>query len=521
MEDLGKRTARPCCRMSAVRSGAARHMLATALICVLASALWGCGDHAGVVRRYRAERMAWTVEKLEQAVAANPDLATEAMRADLTAKHRAIVESFRPPEGRPTDTERVVARISARSRFALAALAIADGDPDEATRWYTSVADSYAFDRELSLEALNQLARVRRAAGDWDGAVAVYRRLMDDWAATSEESGLPDSRVIMAPMRIAGGYEAQGADDEADAWYRRAREYYRGLMEKHPGSPTARAALNEIAESYVRQERWRDAVDTYAELDRGFGDEASRSRIWLTLAELYGDRLEQESTARDYYSRVESEYEGDVAGATASIAIARYDIESGRYVDARERLDRVLEAFGDDERIAATASYLLALSHELDGQWDAAAARYQSLARDFPATMYGLRAPLHVARHYKETGEMPASRSALSRAVEHYRVVIRDYGGTPAELAARGYLIDALVRLERWEQAADELVAVVDRYPDADAAPGMLLQAGLIQERELDDPARAGTLYSRVLESYPESERAADAAERLERMSGR
>jgi TolA-binding protein len=498
-----------------------RRLLALVTALALMLVVAGCGGHSEVADRYRAERMAWHVEKLERAVAQNPDLATDAMREDLVARHRDIVATFPPPNGDPTDIERETARISATSRFALAALAVTEGDLEGAGRWYTSVTDSYAFDRGLTLEALSQLARVRRAAGDWEAAVAVYERLMDDFPPALEEGGLPDSRVLTAPVRIAGGYAAAGAEAKADEWYERARAYYRRLMAEEPRSPTARAALGEIAETYVRQEMWGEAVDAYTELDRTYGDEVSRGQIWLTLAELYGTGLSDQSAARDYYARVVEDYGGEISGATASIAIARFDIESERYAEARERLEDVLASFADEERIAATASYLLALTYELEGEWDAAAARYQSLARDFPATMYGLRAPLHIATHYERGGELSAARSALSRAVEHYRFVVRDYVGTPAELAAHGYLIDALVRLERWEDAASELLSVADRFPDADAAPGMLLQAGMLYETKLGDTGRARALYARVVEGYSASAHAAEAQDRLDALSGR
>ncbi|MBD3367975.1 MAG: tetratricopeptide repeat protein [Candidatus Eisenbacteria bacterium] len=500
-----RRTSRPRARV-----------LLAALLCLVV--LTGCGRHDALVERYRAERMAWGVEKLQAAVTANPDLATDATRADLEARHRGIVASFPPPEGDPSDVVRQTARISATSRFSLASLALTQGDLEEAKRWYASVADSYAFDRELTLEALSQLARVNRASGAWDEAVAVYGRLFEEFSPTAEAGGLPDSRILSAPLRIADGYRERGMEDEADEWYTKARSYYRRLIQESPDGPTARAALGEIAETYVRQERWSEAVEAYVELDERFGDENSRGQIWLTLARIYGDELSREGVARDYYERVEEAYGGDESGATASIAIARYDIEAGRYEEARRRLENVLESFGDEERFAATASYLLAQSYELDGEWDAAAARYQSLARDFPATMYGLRAPLHVADRYERIGEMSGARSALSRAVEHYRMVTRDYAGTPAELAAGAYLIDALIRLERWEEAASELVAFVDRHPQADAAPGMLFQAGMVHENELGAPERARTLYNRVLEGYPESERASDARSRLEEL---
>ena len=181
-----------------------------------------------------------------------------------------------------------------------------------------------------------------------------------------------------------------------------------------------------------------------------------------------------------------------------------------------EPIAAVIERFGDDEAIAATAKQHRAASYELEGRWDSAVAEYSALAAEFPTTMYGLAAPLRIVDMYGEIGETAAGVTALDEAAQIYERVIRDYGGTPAEMAARNYMIQTRLRQESWSDAASLLSETAAQFPDAQAAAGMLLQAADIYMEELDRPDLARELLQALVERYPEHAGADRAREILE-----
>jgi tetratricopeptide (TPR) repeat protein len=462
---------------------------AVLVVVLLVLAAGGCGGRDGMTARYRAERLAWQAMKLHQAMLANPKLATEEMRATLAGKYRTIVRAFPPPVDAKTlsDVDRDIASITAQSRSRLAQLALETSDFDSATRLYTSVRDSYRFDRSVSVGAAVALAGVRRSAGDWPGAVLAYRDLMKRWRPAEKKAAPPDLGVLRAPIEIASGYRELGDSTSSRDWYERARAYEKRWVSKWPGTPTAEAAMSLWAETFVAEGRWGEAAAAYEELDGAFGRPANRAQIWLTLADLYDRRLGRPDQALDYYTRVADNYGGSVPGATAEVALARREMAEGRAAEARARLSAVLAKFHDEEAVAATALYYLALAYEREGKWEDAAREFDTLAREHPTTMYGLSSRLYVAEHYSAMGEKAAATSAFERAVEHYERVIRDYDGTPAELAARNYLVEARLKEEKWAEAAQTLEETAAKFPDSDAAPAMLLEAAELRWTRLID----------------------------------
>ncbi len=500
-------------------SATALFLLAT---CV---ALVGC-EGTELTARYRAERMAWQVMSLERGMSENPELATDEMLASVAARHRAIIDRFPPPEtvDESTADELLdIARITARSRIALASLVMrqataetAEASFAEAIELLESVRDGYAFDRDRAIEAGIQLAALREMTGDWSGSIDELGELLDRWGPAADEAGTePDPRILRIPLQRARGYVVRGMEDQADRVFREVDETYEAWVRQWDGTPTGRAALGLLAESLRAQGRWEDAVDAYERFDEDYGDDANRPGTWLALADIHGSRLGDEEAARSYYERVSEEYGDTPEGASADISIALLDIDDGEHEAARDRLTSVIERFVDEESVAATAKRHRAASYELEGRWDAAIAEYSALSAEYPTTMFGLAAPLRVVDLYAGIGEAEASETALEEAAQSYARVIQDYGGTPAEMAARNYLIETRVRQGAWGDAAEMLTETAERFPETQAAASMLLQAADIYVEEMGRADRARGILEIIIERYPDQAAAGRAAEIL------
>ncbi len=474
----------------------------------------GCGS-SGLTDRYEAERMAWQAGKLARAMRSNPELATDEMRARVEESYKAIVRRF-PPAGEPlTDEARDVASIAGQSRLALASMAMDRGDMDLGIELFASVRDSYAFDRRLAVEARLSAGNAYEAVGRWPAAAAEYEALTAAWPPAEDPSGPPDPRILRTPLKVAAGYAVRGERASAVDAFARARSYYDRWIRDWEGSPTAKLALELKGESFAQEGRFAEAVATLERLDARYGDEVNRAAVWLRLAELYATGLGDDTKAREYYRKVVEADPDGTPGATASIALAGLDIGDGRYDEARARLERTLATFKDEPTVAATAMHYLALSLEGGGNWEGAAARYNALAQEHPTTLYGLMAPLHVARHYRDAGAADAAARAFDRAVQQYERIIRDSESTPAELAARNYLVEARMDQREWARAAEVLLETADRFADSEAAPSMLMQAAELYASKLDDAGKAREVFERVVSGYEGSAAAEEAATRL------
>jgi len=494
-------------------------LLAGAVTAGLLAALVVCGAGCGTTElrdRYEAEKMAWEAGKLARAMRSNPELAADEMRAQIEETYRAIVKRF-PPGGAPrTEEARDVASIAGQSRLALATMAAERGELDQAIDLFASVRDSYAFDRRLAVEARLAAGNAYEATDRWPAAAREFEALTAAFPPAVTPSEPPDPRILRTPLKVAAGYAVRGEQSLAVEAFARARAYYDRWIRDWAGSPTAQLALQLKGESFAQEGRFAEAAQTFELFDARHGDETNRAAVWLRLAEIYATNLGEVAKARNCYLKVAEAYPDETSGATASIALAVLDIEDGRHEEARARLERTLARFKDEPTVSATALHYLALSHELEGNWESAAARYNALAQEHPTTLYGLTAPLHVARHYRDTGSADAAARAFERAVQQYERVIKDSESTPAELAARNYLVEARLDQGDWAGAAEALVEAAERFAESDAAPGMLMQAAELYASKLGDAARAREMYERVLAAQKGSQAAEEAAARLE-----
>jgi len=326
-------------------------------------------------------------------------------------------------------------------------------------------------------------------------------------ALSARASTLDSSMGPSLPIAAAAAARFDAARAVYDRWIREA-----------DGTPTAALALELKGESFVQQGRYAEAVSAFTLLDERYGTETTRPAIWLRLAEVYATGLGDERTAADYYAKVASGNPDDVSGATASIALAVLDNEAGRRAEARARLEDVAERFKTQQTVSATAMHYIALSYEEEGDWETAAARYNALAQEHPTTLYGMEAPLRVARHYRAVGESAAADGAYKRAVEQYERVCESSPLTPADLAARSYLVQARLEREEWAEAAAVLVETARRFAKTEAAPGMLFQAADLYASKLDDVSKAADALATVRDTYAGTDAAREAEARLERL---
>jgi len=377
-------------------------------------------------------------------------------------------------------------------------MAIDAGDVDEAVRLYASIRDSYSFDPALAMDGAFALAGVYEGADRWDEAVSAYEDVVERWLASDGAGSEADLLLLRIPTRIAVGHRLRNGEPAGRPWFERARQRYASWADRWPGSSVEEAASELLAETFALEGRWAEAVAAYEEFDRLHGTPSNRDRVWMTLAELYETRALDVGRADEYYARVAEAYAEDSAGGTATIALAVHDMDRGNYERARERLADVVSRFRDESALGATALHYLALSYEREGRWHSAVPEFNRLAAEYPTTMYGLSALLHVAEYFLDAGEAEAAETALERAAEHYERIVRDYAGTPAELAARNYLIETRVRQERWLEVADVLVETATRYPDSPASPGMMREAARLHEEKIGDAARAREILESV-----------------------
>ena len=221
---------------------------------------------------------------------------------------------------------------------------------------------------------------------------------------------------------------------------------------------------------------------------------------------------------------------------------------------ARLSLQTLINTYPDSEYVAR-AKLAIGDSWYAEGG-SAAMAQAESEYKDFitffPNMTEASEAQMKIANiHYNEMEKADRDYTHAKRAEEEYRQLIMQFPDSPLVpeakkkllavqevLAEREYMIAHFYYMrEVWPAAIARFKSLIDTYPLYSGADDALYEMGNAYERQADllrrskitESAKAGIVktyddkaaaaYDRILTRYPEEDRAADAAKRLQEMN--
>ena len=91
---------------------------------------------------------------------------------------------------------------------------------------------------------------------------------------------------------------------------------------------------------------------------------------------------------------------------------------------------------------------------------------YKSVYNNYPGSLQGMEAPLRIANHFREKGEDAAAAGAYDRAIEYYRKLVSYRYAMSTQIMAAEYYVRAYAEQEKWVEAAELLLNLIDQYPD-------------------------------------------------------
>lgn len=260
--------------------------------------------------------------------------------------------------------------------------------------------------------------------------------------------------------------------------YDTARERFSWIVENYPEREEAYLAGSLILETY-RQEKKYDKLATWADKLSGVlkGDQAKQVKeevrefklgALFKSAEKLFEQEKYEKAAQEYRRLVDKEPEHENAPRALNNAAVAYE-ELKKYESALELYERMVRDYPESP-LAGYALYRVAVNSERFFEFDDAATSYMKF---------------YVAFSDRDT---PGDAETLGfdvRSDESYMTFYEESGGeAPEELENMNFVVE-------------------DKLPKA------LLSAGVLSN-SLQEYERAGTLFERFVERYPNHEQAAD-----------
>ncbi len=183
--------------------------------------------------------------------------------------------------------------LGGRAELSIGRLYLKKGLPAQARKAFQEVIKKFPKDVNSSAEAQFGIGASYETEGKWDQALNEYRWVLDKYPHTQA--------ALRIPLYLADHYSQAGIENLAKQEYKRAVKTYQGMVEDSPKSLYAAYAQEKIAQCYLHQKRWREAISSLWSLIRDFPPSRPMINGYLLLGMVYETKLQDKSGALKVY----------------------------------------------------------------------------------------------------------------------------------------------------------------------------------------------------------------------------
>lgn len=328
--------------------------------------------------------------------------------------------------------------------------------------------------------------------GHFQEAEEAYRRLRDDYPGFERPEYLVYARAWCF-FRLSETPSRGGSDKVKKSGLEKAATLFGEVASTYPKSSLAPQALYQQGESYFGLERFKDASQSYADLERRFDGHplAASARYSLAWCSFARENWKEAANAFHKFAIVHEEHELAPWGLyLAGVSLAR----SKDYDMAQSAYELTLKKFPGSE-VVDKARYGLAWLATVRKDYPAAIGAYEEFLKNFPASELAAS-----ALFLKADSLYRQERYASAR--EDYLRLLKNYPGHKLGEDALFFVAGCSLAQGEYGRALDEYQQFRRLRPDSPyLAEAALREADAYYGEGQWDQAEKG--YAAVLKKYP------------------
>lgn len=464
------------------------------LVLVLLS---GCGS------QYSAEKLYWQANQAAKGLIKNRplDKLSAGEYQKIIAGYRRLVQKC------PLEP------LSAQSQFIIAQIYILQNQYPEAQEELVKITQNFSKNAEIASQAQFMIGNLYERQGNWEKAALEYEKV----------SGLfPLSRMgLKMPLYVAGYYQRNKNEDEADKAYDDAIKYYKKFINEYSGTSFSAVLKDYLALAYVSQGSWDKAVDIWQALVDEYPQSPIGETRLFAIGETYSRQIKDLQKAIDTYEDFVKKNPDSKIIRHAEFQIGRLYFIKEDFPKAIQLFKEIIEKYPKESEVRIDAKLAIAACYEKQGNWDGVLQVYDEVKADYPHTPAALSIPLFIAQHYLKENRLSEAESAFKEAISGYEKIIKEnpYAAQAAE--AQDFVSLAYLSQQKWAQAISSLQALVDTYPKNPRASKSLFTMAVIYQKQLQEPKKAIGIFEKFIEQYPGHELAGLAKSEIESLQNR
>jgi tetratricopeptide (TPR) repeat protein len=481
----------------------------------------------GMKERFAAEKKFHNAYKQYQTIQLKPGGVEPAQYRRIREMFRQIVrdypaEDVRHREPLSDEVRRDLLNLIGTSQMSIADLFFQEGQLDSAVTMYQKIVDQYPDNQRLRYKALYSIATSYQQSGRWSDAVAAFDTILQDYPPIRESADQPDITILEIPSYLAATYQSMGDSVSAGVYFTRALNYLHDVSRKWPGTATEHFALDQIANIHLMQKEWSQAIEIFDQISSAYQDSLEPPKALFAMAAVYWEKLQELDRALTIYQDLIEQYPQSSALSKAFLGIGKIYLQRGQLAEARQTLRRVIEEYPQEAGAGANAQYSIALSLEIEGEWDKALNEFRWILSNYPNSREALHVPRYILDHYLQfsTPDDDVTQSAYRGALRDYENIISRDPESPQAALSQWYIADIHISMAQWEQAAEALEDLIEKYPQHPQLLISHLKLGEIYELRLGRPDKAIQTYQQLVNLAPNSQSSEFASSRIEHLRG-
>ncbi|MCK4607485.1 MAG: tetratricopeptide repeat protein [candidate division Zixibacteria bacterium] len=471
-----------------------------------AAVIWSCSDNPALRMRYQAEKLYHGAERQLQDVQVRPE--RERVRsAEAVAPEYARVWAFcltaldsLSSQAHPVEYHEIE-YLAFKAANRLSQLYSSSGNFDTCVTILNRLLRQVSLNNSPLRTTMFNLGQALQASGAWDSALVVYGNVLDRFCPPVDNSGEVVYSLLNLPLNIFRIVTMTGDSAAAAQHYEQAERYYRDLCESYPQSAAAGASHGNLARLYERAGQWEKVISQLRALSDTTAD--NYLEIRLNVADVYATGLKNTDSALSIYNDLLTQI--DVSDTLLrprvlfNQSVVRMDLQ--QYNEAREILVDLKRNYPRYYSVTPMAQFLMAGSFEQQGNWSRAETEYKLLIEKYHGSDQAMTTYLHLIDSYQKQGRQEEARRWRHDAEDYFDRTAARRAGTMMEARALLHKAELYARDEQWQNAAEILTALADKFPNTTVAELGILRAVTIYRDKLSDPRRADSLIGRLKSS--------------------
>lgn len=177
--------------------------------------------------------------------------------------------------------------------------------------------------------------------------------------------------------------------------------------------------------------------------------------------------------------------------------------------------EKFIQLYPDDKTLGLIVHYANAKSNERIFNLNKALGEYETLVKNFDLIQDPMKPqvnffslPLQLAR-LKKTNQFlkqsNGSKSYYDQALSYYDSVATKWPNTTAGFLALYYKSSIYADLKQWHKTIQLLNELIDRFPDRDEIPNIMLTLGNVYLDGLNNTSKALSIFEKILKKYPDN----------------